>query len=928
MKKKLTAIVLALGAMFGACADTEFANGYTWNYRIRDGKEAILYAYSPNSDRPSAISPSPTGHVTVPSYLGGKPLVEIGGDSFLKCGGLTGVTIPSSVRSIGDSAFGLCTGLVSVTIPSSVTNIGVGAFIETGLRHVVVPDSVTSIGGSAFGACPNLESAEIGNGATMLPTHIFYNDEKLQSVTIGRNVRSVDSWAFLNCSNLTSIAVSPESPYLKSESGLLLTKDGKTLVVGVNMNGDVVVPNGVTNIADMAFYHRTGVTGVLLPAGLKAIGERAFSGCSNLSGISIPESVESILFAAFGYCPLITSVNIPDGVQFVAPCLFEECFSLKSIRIGVGVTNIGYSAFSCCTNLVDVEICGPVKSIDFEAFALCLSLSSLSLPAELENIGECAFISCNGLKDLLFHGDAPTVGEFAFADFDWNTEMLFPLTNCIVSVRRGTTGWGEVPGEWNGMQTQYLATFVTYDENWAGGTKTKKELSDGDGILANAPADPKREGWYFCGWFTESEGGLKVTGATVADGDATYYAQWGKPVATFAAGAVSSSESKTVKLTVYGGSLTGPSSVKVFMMYQTAAAADLDLANATINGVKVKGGLKFPLTLAWDTADVTPYVIEIPLKGDKTVEDDEAVTFQLADVVGTEMGETDVCTVTVEDPAFDELRGRIETGTATKAESNSWIKVSHDGIPYFRCLPFPADGGKATGSGYCPANKKVTLKASASKGFAFAGWTTNEERSASAPYPDGYFVATTPSLVIDRTTKPAKDTKTSTTISNLTESTTFYAVFEGDARVTATPVEFTEDGGVVASDGGKVTGTGRYAPGKKVTLKATANKGFAFGGWYDVNGKLRMENGKLVDGEGGPSHVSAETTPLSQSASLSFEMGEEDVDLYARFVTTDEDRGSIAAGLNGGGRACISSGRLRRTRSRRRQSRCRGFPRG
>ena len=428
---------------------------------------------------------------------------------------------------------------------------------------------------------------------------------------------------------------------------------------------------------------------------------------------------------------------------------------------------------------------------------------------------------------------------------------------------------------------------VTYDENWAGGAKTKKELDAGDGILANAPADPKREGWYFCGWFTEREGGSKVTGETVADGDATYYAQWGKPVATFAAGAVSSSESKTVKLTVFGGSLTGPSSVKVFMTYQTAAAADLDLANATINGVKVKGGLKFPLTLAWDTADVTPYVIEIPLKGDKQVEDDETLTFQLADAVGTEMGETDVCTVTVEDPAFDELRGRIETGTATKAESNNWIKVSHDGIPYFCGLADPADGGKATGSGYCPANKKVTLKASASKGFAFAGWTTNEERSASAPYPEGYFVATTPSLVIDRTAKPAANSKTSTTISNLTESTTFYAVFEGDPRVTATSVEFTEDGGVVASEGGKVTGAGRYAPGKKVTLKATAAKGFVFGGWYSVG------NGECGTGNGDEDGL------ISQAASFSFEMGEEDVDLYARFVTADADAGSIAATFNG-----------------------------
>ena len=369
-----------------------------------------------------------------------------------------------------------------------------------------------------------------------------------------------------------------------------------------------------------------------------------------------------------------------------------------------------------------------------------------------------------------------------------------------------------------------------------------------------------------------------------------------EPVVKFEAAAVSSSESKTVKLTVFGGSFTGPSSVKVFMTYQTAAAADLDFANATINGVKVKGGLKFPLTLAWDTADVTPYVIEIPLKGDKQVEDDETLTFQLADVVGTEMGETDVCTVTVEDPAFDELRGRIETGTATKAESNSWIKVSHDGIPYMRGLAYLADGGKVTGSGYCPEGKKVTLKATANKGFAFLGWTTNSIATGSIPELSAIsFVATTATLVIDRTAKPAANSKTSTTLTDVTEDTAFYAVFEGDPRVTATPVAFDEGKGLfVASDGGKATGAGRYAPGKKVTLKATANKGFAFGGWYDVNGKLKVEDGKLAEGE-------KSDEPISLAASLTFEMGEKDIDLYARFVTVEADKGSIKAGLNGGG---------------------------
>ncbi len=40
---------------------------------------------------------------------------------------------------------------------------------------------------------------------------------------------------------------------------------------------------------------------------------------------------------------------------------------------------------------------------------------------------------------------------------------------------------------------------------------------------------------------------------------------------------------------------------------------------------------------------------------------------------------------------------------------------------------------------------------------------------------------------------------------------------------------------------GKVTGTGVYASGKKVTLKATPQKGFVFAGWYDESGYYPLE---------------------------------------------------------------------------------------
>ena len=118
MKKKLIMMAAALAAAFCVSADTETVGGYTWTYRVI-GKTAKI-----GNGRYTAISPSPTGAVTVPTTLGGKPVTSIGEEAFVDCSGLTSVTIPNSVTSIGDGAFIGCSGLTSVTIPNSVTSIG------------------------------------------------------------------------------------------------------------------------------------------------------------------------------------------------------------------------------------------------------------------------------------------------------------------------------------------------------------------------------------------------------------------------------------------------------------------------------------------------------------------------------------------------------------------------------------------------------------------------------------------------------------------------------------------------------------------------------------------------------------------------------------------------------------------------------------
>ena len=86
-----------LFALFSSCvscvADTETVNGYTWTYHINGDTVEIRGDYYIDT-----ISPTPTGAVTIPSALGGKPVTCIQSFVFRGCSGLTSVTIPAVLK--------------------------------------------------------------------------------------------------------------------------------------------------------------------------------------------------------------------------------------------------------------------------------------------------------------------------------------------------------------------------------------------------------------------------------------------------------------------------------------------------------------------------------------------------------------------------------------------------------------------------------------------------------------------------------------------------------------------------------------------------------------------------------------------------------------------------------------------------------------
>ena len=269
MSKRFTVLLAAASiAALTLRADEEAVGGYTWTYGV-----------SGNTAEITAVSPTPTNDVAIPSALGGVPVTGIGTRALYGSRGLTGLAIPDSVANIGEKAFYGCRELEELTIGDGVTNIGTSAFTGcrnlkrvtipqyvcsasmkkvfpsayTSITHVAISADVTSIKSGAFKGCADsvFDTASIP-GVTLVDGWAIGSIETLSGTLNLTGVRGIGAKAFYKCTGLT---------------------------------GTVVIPPGARGIGDSAFYGCTGITGVTIPASVASIGKSAFSGCKGLASI-------------------------------------------------------------------------------------------------------------------------------------------------------------------------------------------------------------------------------------------------------------------------------------------------------------------------------------------------------------------------------------------------------------------------------------------------------------------------------------------------------------------------------------------------------------------------------------------------------------------------------------------------------------------
>ena len=170
----------------------------------------------------------------------------------------------------------------------------------------------------------------------------------------------------------------------------------------------IIIPDGVTTIESGAFMDCTNLRSITLPDSVTTIGDDAFKGCTRLRELTLSSGVITIANGAFEGCTALTKITIPDGVEVIGERAFYGCTSVARIEFGNTVTRIENSAFENCSAISRLDIPDSVVSIGDGAFRNCTQLQRLYGCNGLKNVGRYAFDNCHSL----LYGEVSLQGKY------------------------------------------------------------------------------------------------------------------------------------------------------------------------------------------------------------------------------------------------------------------------------------------------------------------------------------------------------------------------------------------------------------------------------------------------------------------------------------------------------------------------------------
>lgn len=342
-------------------------------------------------------------------------------DVFTGCSRLSRISFPDGQEFVMPNAVEAIAG--EMELPSLVRAIAADVLrmmeldgrclvkFLTNLKHVEIPEGIEKIGKSCFFDKRGILSVTFPASLREIESRAFRNCISLETVHFRQDQVLIHEDAFKNCTSLSKVLTPDQTVHpLK---GIVCNEEENTAplvgtihrqVLGnfrisgtilLNYLGNesrVLVPDGITRIAEETFAGKEAIDRVILPESLTEIGAGAFRDCLLLQSISFPERLTRIGTGAFEHCVKLLRIVLPPKLTHLEDRVFKHCHKLKEIAFPSGLLTIGEQAFYGCRSLHEVRF-----------------------PDHLSFIGTMAFYRCGGLNEICLLPETACVGNLAFA---------------------------------------------------------------------------------------------------------------------------------------------------------------------------------------------------------------------------------------------------------------------------------------------------------------------------------------------------------------------------------------------------------------------------------------------------------------------------------------------------------------------------------
>ena len=377
-----------------------------------------------------ARNTSISGDLVIPGLVLGTGSVVyrvtvISNAGFLECANLTGIFIPNTITSLNGRTFA-CSGLERIEVSESNT-------VYKSTNNSIIEKSTNTL----VVGCKN---SIIGSDIVKIGSHAF-RGAKVQNVTIPKNVKIIDEWAFY------------QTKYL-----------------------DNVIIEGATEVGYGAFAEST-IESITFPSSLIVLGERVFMNSYEINNVYIPSNVANIGANAFTNCSGLTNVKFAytnywyangtslSSLDDTSTCIKYltntykdyEWVRTPSAYSLLTFSNYDSSAKTCSVSAKSKSISGQVvipnkvyysgsiytvktitgKSNESGGFFECYSVTEISLPSTITTIGDDA-LQRTTIKELYIPANVTSFGAITDSPFLQNLVVLpgntvyYSQGNCVI----------------------------------------------------------------------------------------------------------------------------------------------------------------------------------------------------------------------------------------------------------------------------------------------------------------------------------------------------------------------------------------------------------------------------------------------------------------------------------------------------------------